>query len=115
MASENGSERRRYPRHDAAIPVQLEVEVAPKDAETTKGTTINVSKGGMLVRLSDSLGVGSRCLIRFIGAEERISPQTTVGTVIRETAGREDFAIAFAFEIELALLSVHPGADKEPI
>ena len=67
------STRRGYPRFDVAFPVEITLE--GRD-EAVGGTTLNVSRGGVLTRTDRMLPVGARCLVRFTAEQNRLSDES---------------------------------------
>ena len=103
-------EERRYPRVGASIPVdvRLDDEVGRLVA---RSVSVNVSRGGVLVRLGRTWPVGTRCLVRFLEASEWLSPETVMGTVRRDTRSGEGFVVAVEFDELLRTLKVTADLD----
>jgi c-di-GMP-binding flagellar brake protein YcgR len=108
---------RRYPR----INVQLhkfEVEVGPLGARATRGVVLDISRGGMKVKLESEIPemyLEGDYLIRFTGASGQVSPEIVIGRV-RRSEGNRQYAIEFrkpleALEIEREDLEAVVTAD----
>lgn len=110
--------RRAFPRYGSGIVVKIE----PSDSDNLlSGVTLNVSRGGMVVRLSEPLEVGERYRIHFrerYGSdrgqpEQPCSAEPVVGLVIpnqsiwarvlRIGEGMSGRNVAFQFEIQLEI------------
>ncbi len=96
-------QRRAHPRYEYHYRVLLEVE---QGSGPTMGTTRNVSRGGMLLSMDQSIITsGTRCLARFRGASGRVSPESTWATVRRAEPRREtNNPVALEFDRALDVL-----------
>ena len=95
------SDRRGFPRVQAGYPVTLQTDATAPGA--VYAGTLNISRGGMLVRLNVVLAEMSGCLVRFMLVGGRVKPDTTRG-VIREVR-RGDAANLARIEFETPLES----------
>ena len=68
---------------------------------TLVGTTIDVSLGGMLIRVDQDVIPGARCDIHFLETEGRIEPQRTRGRVRRSKASAKGFELGVQFDTPL--------------
>ena len=104
-----GVDRRIHPRFGLTYPVQLEVARPGDSPLKIAGTTIDISRGGMMARVDKVLRPGALCRIRFLGATGRLRPETTRGTVLHsgfDPQGQP--TAAFQFEVPLEELK-EPG------
>ena len=120
---ESNSDRRVYPRLNVNWPVQVEVparlviDTHDYDREQRRfylrGTTVNLSRGGALVRLDHSLkpNTDTTCSIEFLDGSGLAAPRFRFATVIRAEATSEGHLAALRFLSPLATLSV--GDDGE--
>ena len=108
-------ERRSYPRVDVAFSLRIKVEVEAAGSKAALGTTVNVSRGGILATVDRRLSIRSHCRIRFHGAEaEKWISQTEVyGVVLRVKPRRHDFLVALMFDEPLDELKVTKTAWKK--
>ena len=94
--------RRAYPRENVSIHVELRLEVGRLGVKPTRGVTVDLSSGGVLVRIGRTWPVGTRCLVRFLDqTDERIKPSVLLGTVRRDTRSGDGFSVALEFETPL--------------
>jgi hypothetical protein len=68
---------------------------------TLVGTTIDVSLGGMLIRVDQDVIPGARCEVHFPDAEGRIEPEKTRGRVRRSKASAKGFELGVQFDTPL--------------
>lgn len=120
---ESNSDRRVYPRLNVNWPVQVEVparlviDTHDYDREQRRfylrGTTVNLSRGGALVRLDHSLKPGpeTTCSIEFLDGSGLAKPRFRFAAVIRTEETSEGHLSALRFLSPLATLSV--GDDGE--
>ncbi len=106
--SEYREERRAYPRVDVAFDLRLDVTIRTPGSKPATGTTVNVSRGGILATVDRRVSLRSRCVIQFEGAEAkiRISPTEVRGVVLRMTPHKSGFLIAIMFDTPLDALEV---------
>ncbi len=96
-------QRRAHPRYEHHYRVLLEVE--QPGSEPAMGTTSNISRGGMLLDVDQSIAPGKRCLVRFRGASGQVSPESTSATVRRAEPRREtSYPVALEFDRVLDVL-----------
>lgn len=79
-------DRRAYPRYDASMPTELEVQGDESGNGQITGQAINVSRGGMLAFVDHRIENHSRCMVRLFEAKDRVSPETKWGKVRRVQA-----------------------------
>ena len=99
------AEQRAYPRVEVVVPVELDVEPG---GVTTSGNVVNVSRGGLLVRVQDQIEVGARCAVRFPISEGEYS-RVRAAKVIRSQADESGYLVALLFD---SPLPAAPGAES---
>ena len=109
-----GTERRAWPRVNAGFSLALAIEVGVSGSTTAGGTTINISRGGMLAAVDRMLPLRGRCTIRFIDAGDKIRPAETSGQILRVTAREGDYLVGIAFDTPLETLRVERTHWKRP-
>jgi hypothetical protein len=94
--------RRAYQRVPARFQVQLEPErrTSRRDvgALPLNGTTVNVSRGGMLANVEQGILRHGRYLIRFLEASGAIQPEVTWGAVRRSRARNKGWEVGIEFD-----------------
>ena len=100
---ESTVERRGYLRFEVHLD-KLQVTVGVLGfVEPTRGTVLNVSRGGMNVCLEREIPtqlVGYYCLVRFVGAAGRVNPEAMLGKLRRIGTDRQ-YGIEFANPLEV--------------
>ncbi len=85
MTRKHPTERRAYPRVELRPKDWLRVTVGPLRFKLTQGFVLNISRGGIKVRLSHMVfrgeHGGEECLVRFLDAGEKIRPHSSIGIV----------------------------------
>lgn len=116
-AAEPVAEQRRHARYPERLSVDVHLHVVPgatvQDSYELGGRTVNIGRGGVLVRLDEELKEGLRVRVRFSRVPDgvRLWPLVTSGTVVRlepadipaitdETYLREFVAIQFSEPLE---------------
>lgn len=90
-------ERRAHPRSPITIPVEIDVGVR---GLPTAGTTVNLSRGGALVSVRDSIEAGERCTFHFTMAGPGLV-SAVMATVIRVEHLTDGNLVALEFDDEL--------------
>lgn len=94
--------RRAYQRLPAHFQIQLEPEHHAQRQDIAglplNGTTVNVSRGGMLARIDQGILRHGRYLIRFLEAEGAIQPAVTWGAVRRSRARNRGWEVGIEFD-----------------
>jgi len=73
------------------------------------GETINISRGGTLVRVRRPIVVNSRCLIHLVDGEGIVGRTMIYGTVRRTKEINESFHIAIKFDNPLDFIRIQLG------
>ena len=92
--------------HEPALDREVMLQVA-------SGRTINISRGGLLARMDQSVTTGSRCLVHFDKGSDRVRPSRAWGKVLRTQGWGEHFVVAIEFETPLQVLEL-TTSDEEP-
>jgi c-di-GMP-binding flagellar brake protein YcgR len=98
-----GQERRAHERYDVTLAVELEVLGAAVQGARLEGTTINLSRGGVLVDVGVRVPVDTSCRIWVTDAGARLSPETCNCSVVHTGVwkhGREVVALQFDEPLE---------------
>jgi len=102
------SEQREHERLSVAYEINIEAGLRLGGQEvmrlTLVGTTIDISLGGMLIKVDQDVIPGARCEVRFPDAAGVIEPDHMYGKVRRSSAVRDHFRLAVQFEEPLRKL-----------
>ena len=111
---ENAAKQRVHPRVDVAFQVNIEAPLQLGGQEVMRlelsGTAIDISRGGVLVRVDQDVTLGARCEVYFPEAKEKIEPNMISGKVARSEAHGEVFHLAIKFDAPLEGLPTANGA-----
>ena len=113
MTRKRPTERRAYPRFEFPREESQRVTVGPLGFRLTNGVVVNISRGGVKVRLDRMVfgeGQGEECLLRFLDAGEELRPHSVVG-IVRNVSedGTERPFVTIEFEQPLELLGLEEG------
>ncbi len=107
---EDAAKQRVHPRVDVAFQVNIEAPLQLGGQEVMRlelhGIAIDISRGGVLVRVDQDVILGARCEVCFPEATGQIEPNTTSGKVCRSEAHGEVFHLAIEFDAPLEGLQV---------
>ena len=96
-----GTDKRQHERVKVSKPVKIEASLQGRFVELTRletsGTTIDLSDGGLLANVDESISPGMRCRIEFPSEDGR-APKTAWARVRRTTTARSGFVVALEFE-----------------
>ena len=108
-------ERRAHPRVDLAFDLRINIAIGAAGSKPAIGSTVNVSRGGLLATVNRRVPLLSHCVIQFEGAEakKRISPTEVHGVVLRVTPRKNEFLVAIMFDAPLDVLKVIRTAWKK--
>jgi hypothetical protein len=73
---------------------------------TLVGKTIDISRGGMLIRVDQDVIPGARCDVHFLDSGGQIEPEETWGRVRRSIKAKKGFDLAVQFNTPLERLDV---------
>jgi hypothetical protein len=111
------SESRSFERLAVEYPINLMVGLYGFDPQDhgfeAHGETINVSRGGTLVRVRRPITVNSRCLIHLVDGEGIVGRTLIYGTVRRADELDEVFHIAIEFDNPLDFIRIPLGDQPE--
>jgi hypothetical protein len=116
---DSGRNRRQYERVKVTQPVKLEATLRGRFIDIMRlemsGVTIDMSEGGFLANVDQSISPGVRCRVELPG-EDGADPKSLWGRVRRTTTGKTGFVVALEFDepVEAAeLLGSAAGAVLE--
>jgi len=92
-----GPDGRAYRR--TAITIPVEIDIGPRGV-STRGTTVNLSRGGALVSVRHPIEAGQRCTLHFPLAGPRLV-SAVAATVVRVEKIADGNLVALAFDDEL--------------
>ncbi|MGD8817601.1 MAG: PilZ domain-containing protein [Acidobacteriota bacterium] len=99
---ESPQNRRAYQRLPARLQIQLEPETRTHRQDISAlplhGTTVNVSRGGMLAKIDQGILRHGRYLIRFLEASGAIQPEVIWGAVRRSRARNKGWEVGIEFD-----------------
>jgi len=102
------SNRRAYRRLPAQLQIQLEPEHRAHRQDIAalplNGTTVNMSRGGMLAKIDRGILRHGRYLIRFLEASGAIRPEITWGAVRRSRARSRGWEVGIEFDDPLDVI-----------
>jgi hypothetical protein len=110
-----GDESRSFERLAVEYPINLMVGLYGFDPQDhgfeAHGETINISRGGTLVRVRRPIVVNSRCLIHLVDGEGIVGRTLIYGTVKRSDELNEVFHIAIEFDNPLDYIRISLGEE----
>jgi len=111
---EDHVERRGYLRVEVDLD-KLQVTVGVVGIEPTNGEVLNISRGGIKVRLEHEIPkplIGYDCLVRFVeDPQDRVIATAKLGKLLRmEVVGH--YAIEFDSPLEVLNMGVDPETDE---
>jgi len=118
MTRKRPTERRAHPRFEFPPEESQRVTVGPLGFRLTNGAVVNISRGGVKVRLDRMIfaeGQGEECLLRFLDPGEELRPHTVIGivrNVNEDGTERPLFTIEFGQPLELLGLDEGKGPDE---
>ncbi len=102
MVGKKPAERRVYPRRLPVDDIILFVEIHTYDRQGVRidlrGDMLNISRTGVLVRISEPLEAGTSCLAHFPLSGNWIVPAYAIGRVVRCDTSSGELAVAVKFE-----------------
>lgn len=101
-------DRRAFPRVDVRYPIRLEASLRTPTTRIlrldVRAVTVDLSRGGLLASLPESLAPGVRCEVHFLLGEDHLRPGRVLARVRRLMATREAALIAVEFDEALEYL-----------
>lgn len=108
--SADPADQRTHERVNVSYEINIEAGLMIRGQEVMRlilvGKTIDISLGGMLIKVDQDVIPGARCDVHFPDANGQIEPDKTWGRVRRSRQTGKGFEIAVQFETPLDLLSV---------
>jgi hypothetical protein len=112
-------DRRQFERVKVSKPVKLEAILRGRFIDIMRlemsGVTIDMSRGGFLANVDQSISPGVRCRVDLEAGDGGEVPDSLWGRVRRSSMGKRGFVIALEFDEPLkamAALGGKSGADK---
>jgi hypothetical protein len=103
-------DQRSHRRFTAEYDVNIEASLSLMGHEVMRleltGTTTDISRGGMLIRVNQEVLPGARCDVRFVDTRGRIAPDRVTGRVRRSSKVRNAFSLAMEFDQPLDRLDI---------
>ncbi len=93
--------------------VQLDVEVATGSNRIT-GYTVNISRGGVLLRLKQDIPAGLPCVVHFLEPKGVVDAENKPGTVMRSDDLGGYFHVAIQFDSLLDVLEMPDESNHQP-
>ena len=101
-AEDDQDNRRQYERIRVSQPVKLEATLRGRFIDIMRlemsGQTIDMSRGGVLANVDQSITPGVRCRVDFAEIEGKETPESLWGRVRRTTTGKDGFIVAIEFD-----------------
>lgn len=108
--------RRQWERVKVRKPVKLEATLRGRFIDIMRlemsGKTIDMSQGGILANVDQSISPGVRCRVDIANGEG--NPESLYGRVRRASMGRNGFVVALEFDEPLKAQELLASAEKRP-
>ncbi len=111
--SDSGDRRAHARAESDFVFVEIDVEVAAEFKRIT-GNTVNISRGGVLLRLKQEVPAGLLCVVRFLEPKGIVDPENKAGTVVRSEDAGEYFQVAIQFDSPLDALKLPDESSDHP-
>ncbi len=109
-AAADPADKRSHERVRAAYEINIEASLSLFGHEVMRleltGTTIDISYGGMLIRVEQEVLPGARCDVHFFDSKGKIEPERITGRVRRSDNVNDAFNLAIEFDQPLDKLDV---------
>lgn len=96
----SGAERRRTPRRELEVPLEVYGYDAALSLVHAYGSTINVSAGGLFAQVDVGLPVGARAVVAMRPDSPGLAPRIFRGRVVRSEGQQGNAGIAIQFDTE---------------
>lgn len=114
-SNEQDDDRRQYERVKVSKPVKLEAILRGRFIDIMRlemsGVTIDMSRGGFLAKVDQSISPGVRCRIDLQEKEAGGEPESLWGRVRRSSMGKRGFIIALEFDEPLKAMAALSGME----
>lgn len=108
--------RRQYERVKVAQPVRLQATLRGRFIDIMRlemsGVTIDMSEGGFLANVDQSISPGVRCRVELPG-EDGADPKTVWGRVRRTSSGSRGYFVALEFDEPIESTELPGGAELD--
>ena len=112
-SNEQDDDRRQYERVKVSKPVKLEAILRGRFIDIMRlemsGVTIDVSRGGFLANVDQSISPGVRCRVDLKESEEGGEAESLWGRVRRSSMGKKGFVVALEFDEPLKAMAALTG------
>jgi hypothetical protein len=110
---EQDDDRRQYERVKVSKPVKLEAILRGRFIDIMRlemsGVTIDVSRGGFLANVDQSISPGVRCRVDLKESESTGEAESLWGRVRRSSMGKKGFVVALEFDEPLKAMAALTG------
>jgi hypothetical protein len=110
-------ERRQYERVKVSKPVKLEAILRGRFIDIMRlemsGVTIDMSRGGFLANVDQSISPGVRCRVDLEAGDSGEVPDSLWGRVRRSSMGKRGFVIALEFDEPLKAMAALGGKGSD--
>ena len=114
-SNEQDDDRRQYERVKLSKPVKMEAVLRGRFIDIMRlemsGVTIDVSRGGLLANLDQSISPGVRCRVDLQESESGGEPESLWGRVRRASMGKKGFVVALEFDEPLKAMAALTGQE----
>jgi hypothetical protein len=102
MSKEQDDDRRQYERVKVSKPVKMEAILRGRFIDIMRlemsGVTIDMSRGGFLANVDQSISPGVRCRVDLQESQSGGEPESLWGRVRRSSMGKKGFIVALEFD-----------------
>jgi len=116
--TEQEDDRRQYERVKVSKPVKLEAILRGRFIDIMRlemsGVTIDMSRGGFLANVDQSISPGVRCRVDIQGKKDGDEPESLWGRVRRSSMGKRGFIVALEFDEPLKAMAALGGPNAAP-
>jgi len=114
-SNEQDDDRRQYERVKVSKPVKLEAILRGRFIDIMRlemsGVTIDMSRGGFLANVDQSISPGVRCRVDLQQREGGGEPESLWGRVRRSSMGKKGFIVALEFDEPLKAMAALAGME----
>ena len=114
-SSEQDDDRRQFERVKISKPVKLEAILRGRFIDIMRlemsGVTIDVSRGGFLANVDQSISPGVRCRVDLQESKTGGEPESLWGRVRRASMGKKGFIVALEFDEPMRAMAALTGQE----